>query len=65
MAASGADDASPKKQQADKAQQSIHETTTGYTLSLLTPHPLICVYPFIKESIRNIYIDFINPPPRI
>jgi hypothetical protein len=65
MAASGADDTSSKKQQADKAEQSIHETTIDYTLSPLIPYPLICVYPFIKESIRNIYIDFINPPPRI
>jgi len=65
MAASGAADASPKKQQADKSEQSIHEATTDYTLSRLTPYPLICVYPFIKESIRNIYIDFVNPPPRI
>ena len=65
MAASGADEASPKKQQADKAEQPIHETTTDYILSPLTPYPLISVYPFINESIRNIYIDFINPPPRI
>ena len=65
MAASGADDTSSKKQQADKAEQPIHETRTDYTLRPLTPYPLISVYPFINESIRNIYIDFINPPPRI
>jgi len=65
MAASSTDDASTKKQQADKAEQTIHETTTEYALTPLTPYLSVCNYPLIKESIRNIYIDFINPPPRI
>lgn len=65
MAAAGADEASSKKQQADKAEQSIHETATDYALSPLSPYPSMYLYPFIKESISNIYIDFINPPPRI
>jgi hypothetical protein len=65
MAAAGADEASSKKQQPDNAEQSIHETATGYTLSLLISYHSIYNYPFIKESIRNIYIDFVNPPPRI
>ncbi|HEX5155382.1 MAG TPA: hypothetical protein VFW07_28265 [Parafilimonas sp.] len=65
MAAAGADDASSKKQKTDKAEQSIHETAIYYALSSLISSTSICSYPFTKESIRNIYIDFINPPPRI
>ena len=65
MAAAGTDEASSKKQLADKAEQSIHETAIDYTLSSLISYTSICSYPLIKESIRNIYIDFINPPPRV
>src|SRR6476619_1477623 len=53
MAASGAEDATPKNQQSYKAEQPIHETRTDYTLRPLTPYPLISVYPFINESICN------------
>ena len=65
MAAAGADEASSKKQLTDKAEQSIHEKAIDFALSPLIPYPSICVYPHIKESIRNICIDFNNPPPRI
>jgi hypothetical protein len=65
MAAAGADETSSKKQQPDRAEQSTHETTIPYALSPLNPCPSMYVYPFIKESMSNIDIDLIKPPPRI
>jgi hypothetical protein len=64
MAASGANDDSSKNQKADKAEQTIHETAIVYTLIPLHPCPLIPGYALLKESLSNICIDFINPPPR-
>ncbi len=65
MAASGANDDSSKNQKIDKTEQTIHESAIDYTLSFLNPCPLIYSYPFINESLSNIYIAFVNPPPRI
>lgn len=62
MAASGSNDDSLKNQ---KAEQTIHETAIDYTFNFLNPCPLIYTYPFINESLSNIYIPFVNPPPRI
>ena len=65
MADPGANDNSSKNQKADKTEQTIHETAVCYTFIHFNPCTSIDGYPFIEESISNIYIDFINPPPRI
>jgi hypothetical protein len=65
MAASGANDDSSKNQKADKTEQTIHETAIDFTFNFLNPYPLIYSYPCINASLSNIYIDFVNPPPRI
>ena len=65
ISASGANDDSSKNQKTDKTEQAIHETAINYALIPLNPCPSISDYAFLKESISNIYIDFINPPPRI
>jgi hypothetical protein len=64
ISASGANDDSSKNQKTDKTEQAIHETAINYALIPLNPCPSIRDYAFRKESVTNIYIDFINPPPR-
>ncbi len=64
MAASGANDDASKNQKTDKDEQTIHETAVCYIFIPLNSCTSINGYPFIEESISNIYIDFINPPPR-
>lgn len=65
MAGSGADADSNKTQKTDKAEQTIHETATNFAYEFLYPNPLINYHPFFKVSLSNIFIAFINPPPRI
>lgn len=65
MADSGKDDAFSKTQKIDKAEQSLHETIAGSAFNFTNPYPLLYHYSFLNQFLRNIYIPYINPPPRI
>ncbi len=64
MAADANDDSS-KNQKADKAEQTIHETAIDYIFNFLNPHPVIYYHSIINDSLSNIFIAFVKPPPRI
>lgn len=65
MADSGKDDASSKTQKVDKTEQCLHEAIAGSVFSFINPYPFLYHYSFLNQSLSKIYIDFINPPPRI
>jgi len=63
--AADADTDSNKHQKADKAEQTIHETAFDHIFNCLNPYPFTHNYPFTRESLSNIFIAYVNPPPRI
>lgn len=65
LAGSGADADSNKTQKADKAEQAIHETAIDFAYDFLYPNFLKNHHSFSNELLSNVFIDFVNPPPRI